>query len=54
VSCEGTFAVGAVAADAPPAIVKDIPAAPNTGKAIRRRFCFVARFARAIAKPPIP
>jgi hypothetical protein len=33
VSCDGTFAVGAVA-DALPAIVKDIPAAPNTGKAI--------------------
>jgi len=34
VSCnDGTFAVGAVA-DAPPAITKDTPAAPNAGKAI--------------------
>ena len=49
-SCDDTFAVGAVA-DVPPAIAKDIPAAPNTGKAILRRFGFEVRFARTIAEP---
>src|SRR5262249_19997937 len=48
VSCnDGTFAVGAVA-EAPPAIIKDAPAAPNAGKAILRCFRFEARFACAI------
>jgi hypothetical protein len=51
VRCDGEFAVGAVAADAPPAIAKDIPAAPHTGKAIFGRFRFEACFARAIVEP---
>jgi len=50
VSCDNIFAVGAVA-DVPPAVDKDIPAAPNTGKAIRRHFCFEVCFARAIVEP---
>jgi hypothetical protein len=54
VSCDGTFAVDTVADDAPPAIVKDTPAAPNTGKAVIRRFRFEACFACAIAEPPMP
>jgi hypothetical protein len=49
--CDGAFAVGATAADAPPAIAKDIPAAPHAGKAVFRRFCFEACFARAIVEP---
>ena len=50
VSCDGTFAVGAVA-DAPPAIAKDTPATPNTGKVVLRRFRFEACFACAIVEP---
>src|SRR6266849_1797843 len=53
-SCGGKFAVGAAAADAPPAIAKDTPAAPNTGMAVFRRFRFEACFACAIAEPPMP
>jgi hypothetical protein len=45
--CDGTFAVGDIA-DAPPPIAKDIPAAPNAGKAIFRRFRFETCFACAI------
>ena len=52
VCCAGTFAVGAVAADAPPASDKDIPATPNAGKAVRRRLRFEAFFACAIVGPP--
>jgi hypothetical protein len=51
--CDGAFAVGATAADAPPAIAKDMPAAPHAGKAVLRRFCFEACFARAIVGPPV-
>jgi hypothetical protein len=47
--CDGAFAVGATAADAPPAIAKDIPAAPHAGKAVFRRFRFEVCFARAIS-----
>jgi hypothetical protein len=47
-------AVGATPADALPAIAKDIPAAPHTGKAIFERFRFGACFARAIVEPPVP
>ena len=50
VSCNDTFAVGAVAY-APPATAKDTPVAPNTGKAILRRFRFEARFACAMLSP---
>jgi hypothetical protein len=50
VSCDDTFAVGAIA-DAPPVIAKDIPAAPSNGRAIRRRFRFDIRFVRAIVEP---
>jgi hypothetical protein len=49
--CDGAFGVGATAADAPPAIAKDMPAAPHAGKAVLRRFCFAACFARAILEP---
>jgi hypothetical protein len=51
--CDGRFAVGgAVAADAPPAIAKDIPAIPTAGTAFLRRFRFEASFACDIASPP--
>ena len=40
----GAFSVGGVAANAPPVIAKDTPAAPNTGKAVLERFRFDARF----------
>jgi len=50
VSCDGTFAVGAVAADAPPASDKDIPATPKAGKAVLRCFRFEAFFACAIVE----
>ena len=45
-------AAGATPADAPPAIAKDIPAAPQAGKAIFRRFRFATCFARAIVDTP--
>ena len=54
VSCnDGAFAVGVVA-DAPPAITKEAPAAPNAGKVILRRVRFETRFACAIVGPPMP
>jgi hypothetical protein len=34
-TCDGPFTGGTTAADAPPAIAKEAPAAPNTGKAVR-------------------
>ena len=43
-----------VAADAPPANDKDIPATPNTGTAFLRRFRFEASFVCAIAEFSIP
>jgi hypothetical protein len=43
-ACDGRFAVGAVAADAPPAIAKDTPAIPTIGTALPRRFRFEACF----------
>ena len=46
--CDGAFSVGATAADAPPAIAKDTPAAPHTGKAVLERFRLEACFARAM------
>jgi len=46
--CDGTFAVGATAAEAPPAIASDIPAAPHAGKATFERFRFAGCLARAI------
>jgi hypothetical protein len=46
-------AVGATAAEAPPAIANDIPAAPQAGKAILERFLLEARFACAISSPPL-
>jgi hypothetical protein len=49
---EKTSAAGGVAADAPPAIAKDIPAAPHTGNVVPRRFRFEAGFARAIQSLP--
>ncbi len=53
VPCDDPFVVGATAADAPPAIAKDIPAAPHAGKAIFGRFRFDACFARAIVELPV-
>jgi hypothetical protein len=46
VSCDGAFVADALA-DAPPAIVKETPAAPNT-KAVLRRFRLELCFVRAI------
>jgi hypothetical protein len=43
---------GAVAADAPPAIAKDMPAIPTVGTAFLKRFRFEASFACDIASPP--
>jgi hypothetical protein len=48
--CDGTSAVGATAADAPPAIASDIPAAPQAGKATFERFRFAGCLARAIKR----
>ena len=50
---DGAVAVGVVAADAPPAIAKDIPAAPQTGKVIVGCFRFEAFFVRAMVEPPV-
>src|SRR5262245_51483516 len=47
------FAVGAVAADAPPATANDAPAAPRKGKAVFRRFLFEACLACAMLDPPM-
>ena len=44
-------AVGAGAAAAAFAIIKDAPAAPSAGKAILRRLRFEARFACAMVNP---
>jgi hypothetical protein len=49
--CDDPFVVGAIAADAPPTIAKDTPAAPKTGKALSERFRFETSFARAIVRP---
>jgi hypothetical protein len=43
---------GAVAADAPPTIAKDMPAIPAAGTAFLRRFRFEASFACDIVSPP--
>ena len=49
------FSIGTVAADAPPAIANDIPAAPHAGKVFIERFRFEACFfARAIVDSPVP
>jgi hypothetical protein len=53
VGCDGALSVGATAADTLPAIAKDTPAAPQTGKAVLGRFRLEACFARAMAEPPI-
>jgi hypothetical protein len=50
--CDEVSAVGATPADAPPAIAKDMPAAPHAGKVIFRPFRFDACFARAIVDTP--
>jgi hypothetical protein len=47
---DGAFAVGAAAADTPPASAKDTPAAPHTGRVNLERRCFEAFFARAMAE----
>jgi hypothetical protein len=48
------FSIGTTAADAPPAIAKDIPAAPHAGKAFLERFRFRSCFfARAMVEPPV-
>jgi len=46
--CGDVFAPSTSAADAPPAIAKDMPAAPHTGKACLERFRFEACFGRAM------
>ncbi len=52
--CSGAFATDPVVdADAPPAIDKDIPAIPNTGTALLRRFPFEARFAFGMIKSSV-
>jgi hypothetical protein len=48
VPCDGKFVAGTVDADAPPASDKDIPAIPNTGKAVFRRFRCKAFFTWAM------
>jgi hypothetical protein len=48
-SCEGTFAVGAVA-EAPPTTAKETPAAPNTGKLVFARFRLEGCFACAMVE----
>ena len=54
VGCDDPFCSGATpVADAPPAIAKDIPAAPHTGRALLERFRFETCFARAMAEPPV-
>jgi hypothetical protein len=50
--CGGAFVAGATAAEAPVAIARDIPAAPHTGKALLKRFCFETCFVRAIVESP--
>jgi hypothetical protein len=52
VSCEGTFAVGAVA-EAPPATAKVTPATPNTGKLVFARFRLEGCFACAMVEPSL-
>jgi hypothetical protein len=51
---DAASAVGATPADAPPAIAKDIPAAPHTGKVALERLRFEACFARAMVESPVP
>ena len=51
VFCDGPVAVGAVAADAPPATAKEIPAAPSTGNLVFVRFRLEGCFACAIVTP---
>jgi hypothetical protein len=48
--CDGTSAVGATAAEAPPAIASDIPAAPHAGKATFERFRLAGCLVRAIKR----
>jgi hypothetical protein len=48
VCCGDVFSPFTTAADAPPAIAKDIPAAPHTGNAGFERFRFEVCFARAM------
>jgi hypothetical protein len=52
VCCGAVFSPFTTAADAPPAIARDIPAAPHTGKACLERFRFEASFARAMVDLP--
>jgi hypothetical protein len=49
---DAVSAVGATPADAPPAMARDMPAAPQTGKAIFGPFRFETCFARAIVDTP--
>jgi hypothetical protein len=48
VSCGAVFAPSTTAADALPAIAKDMPAAPHTGNVGPERFRFEVCFARAM------
>jgi hypothetical protein len=51
VFCDGTVAVGAVAADAPPVTAKDTPATPIAGNVVRVRLLFEIGLVRAIVAP---
>jgi hypothetical protein len=53
VPCDDAFGVGSTAADALPAIAKDTPAAPHTGKAVLERFRLEVCFMRAMAEPRV-
>src|SRR4051794_20331484 len=54
VFCGAVVAPSTTAADALPAIAKDMPAAPHTGNAGPERFRFEACFVRAMAELPCP
>src|SRR5436190_6497973 len=54
VFCGAVFAPSTTAADALPAIAKDMPAAPHIGNAGPERFRFEACFVRAMADLPCP
>jgi hypothetical protein len=53
VFCGAVFSPSTTAADALPAIAKDIPAAPHIGNAALERFRFEVCFARAMVDLPV-
>jgi hypothetical protein len=54
VFCGAVFSPSTTAADALPAIAKDMPAAPHTGNSGLERFRFEVCFARAMVNLPDP